>query len=161
MKGSSRSSVRSFRCRRSKNNAPKIISRRDEACPVSAQAPEFQFEEPSGGGAAARDAASHVFTGNNAYRPLNLPPVRRYSKHALAVSRPSYPSPAICPNSCSVCPTKGGLGMRPTICGVLLLDPSPYSPLELVKSMGDVSGFRGRHQIMRVSDQRGTLGVNR
>src|SRR6266404_1161719 len=111
-----------------------------------------------------KPSASCVSTENSAapaLLALECPSVQRYSKYALAVSRPSYPSPATCAYSCSVCATKGGLWMWPTICGVLLLDPSPYSPLELVKSMGDVSGFRGRHQIMRVSDQRGTLGVNR
>src|ERR1700690_3783115 len=39
---------------------------------------------------------------------------------------------------CSVCPTKGGTSTGATICGVLLLDPSLHSPLELVKSMDDV-----------------------
>jgi hypothetical protein len=45
-------------------------------------------------------------------------------------------------NSCSLCATKGGCGKRTPICGVLLLDPSLYSPLELVTSMGDVLGSR-------------------
>ena len=48
-------------------------------------------------------------------------------------------------------------GLGTTICGVLLLDPSPHSPLELVKSMVVVPGSWGRHPIC---DQRGTSAVN-
>src|SRR5258708_25757997 len=88
---------------------------------------------------------------------LESPPVRRYSKHALAVSRPSYPSPAICAYSCSLCATKGGVWMSPTICGVLLLDPSLHSPLELVKSM---VAFPVQRDDIKLYDQRGTREVN-
>jgi hypothetical protein len=88
---------------------------------------------------------------------LESPPARRYSKPALAVSCPSYPPPAICPYSCSVCATKGGLWMWPTICGVLLLDPAPYSPLELGKSIGGIPGFRDG---IKLCDPRGIRVVN-
>jgi hypothetical protein len=42
-----------------------------------------------------------------------------------------------------MCATKGVTGIGTTICGVLLLDPSLYSPLELVKSVGDDLGSSG------------------
>jgi len=38
-------------------------------------------------------------------------------------------------NCCIVCATKGGVWTTTPICGVLLLDPSLYSPLEWVKSV--------------------------
>ena len=60
-------------------------------------------------------------------------------------------------NSCSVCATKGGVWTTTTICGVLLLDLSLHSPLELVKSVGDVPGYGD--DITRC-DQRGTSRVN-
>jgi hypothetical protein len=60
-------------------------------------------------------------------------------------------------NCCSVCATKGGVWTGTTICGVLLLDPSPYSPLELVKGVSDVPGSR---DVITRCDQRGTWAVN-
>ena len=63
-------------------------------------------------------------------------PLQEYSETALAVPRPSHFSPATCAHSCSLCATKGGGWMETPIYGVLILDPSDHSPLELVKSSG-------------------------
>jgi hypothetical protein len=95
------------------------------------------------------------------YRSLYLPPSG--STVELLSHSPTLliPCHQLVRNSCSMCATKGGLWMSTTICGVLLLDPSPYSPLELVKSVGDVHGSRDSIQrILSGYDRRGTLGVN-
>src|SRR5208282_4018587 len=76
---------------------------------------------------------------------LESAPRQRYSVYALAISHLLIPHQRLVRNSCSVCATKGGVWTGTPICGVLLLDPSLYSPLELVKSSGDVPGSRGRH----------------
>src|ERR1700691_509944 len=78
-------------------------------------------------------------------------PRQRYSNDALAVSRLLNSSQYFARNCCSVCATKGGAMDGTTICGVLLLDPSRHSPLELVKSVGDVL-VRGRHRTTASND---------
>jgi hypothetical protein len=74
------------------------------------------------------------------FRPLNLFFGGGTVKMLSPFSRLLTPHQQLACNSCSMCATKGGRRTIPTICGVLSLDPSPYSPLELVKSVDDVPG---------------------
>src|ERR1039457_6312080 len=68
---------------------------------------------------------------------------------------PPYSHQQFALNSCSVCATKGGLGRRPTICGVLFLDPSLHSTVKLLKS---VDGVLARWDGIERCDQRGNPG---
>jgi hypothetical protein len=69
------------------------------------------------------------------YQPLNLLPAG--GTVSMLSRSPAFliPYQQLARNSCSVCATKGGVRTSTTICGVLLLDPSLHSPLELVKSV--------------------------
>ena len=88
-----------------------------------------------------RQAASLQKKGRPEAQPaLESPAAGRYSVYALAASHLLIPHRRFARNSCGMCATKGGRWMGATICGVLLLDPSLCSPLELVKSMGDDLG---------------------
>ena len=60
-------------------------------------------------------------------------------------------------NCCSVYATKGGGVMGTPIYGVLMLDPSPHWPLQLVKRRGANSVIRER---IPLCDPGGTSGVN-
>ncbi len=127
------------------------MSCRDGACPVSDRA-ECSVRGWPGSRRGRRRGKPRLYgkiRPTLPYRPLNLHP----SSGTVNLLSPSpaflIPHRQFARNSCSMCATKGVVSMGPTICGVLLLDPSPYSPLELVKSGDDIPGSWGRHPTMR------------